>query len=119
MKPNRQTTTMGERIAQARREGGMTQRDLARAMEVSKSLISFWETGERDVRTNLLPRLAGVLRLTVAELLGIEDDTVAEIKRLRETLNALEEDARPCAEPDCVRLARHSDFHWNGNGRHW
>jgi transcriptional regulator with XRE-family HTH domain len=119
VKPNQQTTTMGARIAQARRERGMTQRDLASAMGLSKSLIAFWEQGERDVRTNLLPRLAGVLQMTAAELLGIEDDTVAELKRLRGLLNDMEKGARPCSEPDCVRLARHSDFHWNGNGRHW
>ena len=59
-------TKIGRFIAAMRREHGMTQRELAEAMNLSNRTISKWECGDG------LPELANVLPL--CELLGVTSD---------------------------------------------
>jgi transcriptional regulator with XRE-family HTH domain len=54
------TTTAGGLIIQARRKAGMSQGELARAVDVSPSMISIYEGGQRDPSiTTLLKILKG------------------------------------------------------------
>ena len=64
--------SLGERIAELRKAAGLSQLDLAKALEVSRQAVSKWETGEgKPDIDNLLP-LAKLLHTTVDYLL---DDT--------------------------------------------
>ena len=64
---------IGRFIAVARRERGMTQRELAEAMNLSNRTISKWECGDG------LPELANVLPL--CELLGVTADELLRGER--------------------------------------
>ncbi len=56
--------TMGEKIRQARKDVGMTQKELADALGVSESFISQYETGKREPKRQTLIKLASALKLS-------------------------------------------------------
>lgn len=63
--------TIGERIRQARKRHGLSQRELARLSGVSVSLISKLEQGERqDTRTETVRKLATTLHVPTMALIG-------------------------------------------------
>lgn len=64
---------IGRFIAAARRGRGMTQRELAEAMDLSNRTISKWECGDG------LPELANILPL--CELLGVTADELLRGER--------------------------------------
>ena len=69
----------GELIARARREKGMTQKELADKLHVSNKAVSRWETGAGFPDVSSLEPLAAALDLTVTALLsGVEDGEPAE-----------------------------------------
>lgn len=57
----------------ARERRGMTQRDIATALNVDQSTVSLWEVGKTQPRAKLLPILAKVLGCTIDELLTPDD----------------------------------------------
>jgi transcriptional regulator with XRE-family HTH domain len=62
---------LGERVQEARRRAGLTQKELARLSGVSLSLIRKVEQGERpDVRIESVNKLSRALGVTVTGLLG-------------------------------------------------
>ena len=60
---------MGARIAQARKERGLTQQALADALGVSQQTLAHCEVGRVGVGAPLLPRLAELLDLLFDEIL--------------------------------------------------
>lgn len=56
----------GGRIREARKELGMSQNKLARALEVSDRAVQNWEQGRRSPRTYLLKRLSEVTGKPIA-----------------------------------------------------
>lgn len=60
----------GQLIAQCRQEKGMTQKDLAETLHVTVQAVSKWERGLNFPDIALLEPLAGVLDLTVSQLLS-------------------------------------------------
>lgn len=72
--------TIGKRIAQLRREKGLTQEELSQKMEVSAQAVSKWENDQTCPDIASLPKLAKILGVTVDELLsGKEDAPVAQV----------------------------------------
>lgn len=66
---------VGSFITEKRKELGMTQSDLAEKLSVSFQSISKWETGKAYPNIEILSDLAGILGVTVDELLsGSEKD---------------------------------------------
>jgi transcriptional regulator with XRE-family HTH domain len=66
-----QGQTVGDRIREARKRSGLTQRELAQATGLSLSLISKLEQGERqDTRTETLRKIASVLSVPTTALIG-------------------------------------------------
>jgi transcriptional regulator with XRE-family HTH domain len=61
---------LGKTIARLRKRRGMTQNDLASAMEVHPSLIPRWEGGQVQPRAKTLEKLANVLEVTLQELMA-------------------------------------------------
>ena len=53
----------------AREKSGLTQRELAIALNIDQSTVSLWEIGKTQPRAKLLPKVACVLGCTVDELL--------------------------------------------------
>lgn len=62
--------TLGKRIAQYRKEKGLTQEALAQAMNVSAQAVSKWENDQTCPDITSLPQLSRILGVTVDELLS-------------------------------------------------
>lgn len=60
---------MGARIAQARKERGLTQEQLAEQLGVSQQALAHYEVGRIGVASAMLPRFAELLDLSFDELL--------------------------------------------------
>lgn len=74
---------IGSRIANKRREKGITQEELAEFLCVSKPAVSKWESGQSYPDITLLPVLATYFNISVDELLGYEPQMTKEkIKEL-------------------------------------
>lgn len=68
--------TLGTRIAQMRRQKGMTQEELAEKLGLSSQAVSKWENDVSCPDISLLPQLARLLGCTVDELLTGESSSV-------------------------------------------
>lgn len=70
---------VGELIKKVRKEKGMTQKQLADKAEISFSMISKLESGERKNPTNeILTKLANALEVSKAELVDDKEKIFAE-----------------------------------------
>ena len=56
-------------VAELRKEKGFTQKELAAKLLISDKAVSKWETGQSCPDISLLVPMAGVLDVTVTELL--------------------------------------------------
>ena len=63
-------TEFARRLRQARLDASITQDELAKKMNVSKSTISMWENGNRTPSVGVLLSLANALKTTPAYLSG-------------------------------------------------
>ena len=60
----------GNRIAEARKKNGMTQKDLAERLDVTDKAVSKWECGKGFPEITLLPKLSRILGIKPEELLS-------------------------------------------------
>lgn len=69
----------GEIIAKARKDKGMTQKDLAERLRITDKAISKWERGKGYPEITLLPALSKALDIPTKDLLfdDIEDEAIA------------------------------------------
>lgn len=61
----------GEKLSELRKSAGLSQYDLAGLIGVNQSTINFWEHSDKPPRSEILPKLAEVLEVSVAELLSL------------------------------------------------
>jgi len=86
---------LGQRIADLRKEQGMSQRKLAELLGLSQQIVASYETGERHIPVWRLLSLAGVLGVSPEELLSESEPArrkpgpVPTIQRLVEKVNQL------------------------------
>ena len=71
---------LGGRIAQARKEQGLTQTQLAEQLGIAQQTLAHYEVGRLRLPTSMLPMLATALGVSVEELLG-QSRTHAAAKR--------------------------------------
>jgi transcriptional regulator with XRE-family HTH domain len=69
---------LGEHIAQLRKASGVTQVQLAEALNVSQQTMQAYEVGRRRIPVSALPLLARSLSVSLEELLG---DTPGNAKK--------------------------------------
>lgn len=62
---------IGRRLSGFRKARGITQVELAQRLEVSQAVISRYERGELLLHGELIATLAGILRVSTDELLGV------------------------------------------------
>ncbi len=72
-------TRLGRRIAQLRKEQGITQVQLAETLGVSQQTITAYEVGRRRIQVSALPVIAQALGVAVEALLN--DNSKAAAKR--------------------------------------
>lgn len=73
---------VGIKIAQRRKELGLTQTVLAEKLQVTNKAVSKWETGEGYPDITLIKKLANQLELSVDELLDDNEDKVDEVSEV-------------------------------------
>ena len=62
--------SMGEIISTLRREKGMTQKELAHMLNITDKAVSKWERDISCPDTQIIPRLADILGISVEELMN-------------------------------------------------
>lgn len=83
--------SFGSMIQTLRKQRGMTQLDLARAMGVTDKAVSKWERDLSMPDVGSLPKLAETLGITVDELLQAKTATTQDTVSAREKVGALVE----------------------------
>ena len=68
-------TALGQRIAQLRKEHGLTQAQLAELLGISQQQVASFEAGRRRVPVSVLPTLASTLAVAVQDLVGTPTST--------------------------------------------
>jgi len=64
----------GSRLAELRKGAGLSQYELARYVGVPQANIAFWERSEKPPRSEVLPKMAEVLGVTVEDLLIVGNE---------------------------------------------
>lgn len=65
--------TMGEIITTLRKQKGMTQKDLAEQLHITDKAVSKWERNVAYPDTGTIPKLAGILGVSVEELMNAKN----------------------------------------------
>ncbi|MFP1727466.1 helix-turn-helix domain-containing protein [Lonsdalea quercina] len=65
-------TVLGKRITTLRKEVGLTQVQMAEALNVSQQVVQSWEAGRRRIQIPVLPAVAKILSVHLEGLLGEE-----------------------------------------------
>ena len=80
---------IGEKIAQLRRDAGMTQEALASRLVISPQAISKWERGIANPDLELIPEIAKLFGISADELLGLSSPKARE-NELESRISSLE-----------------------------
>ncbi len=72
----------GEKLKTMRKEAGMTQKELADRLGITKSVVSYYELQERTPSPDVLIRLAGIFHVTTDYLLGIDQRKTIDVSDL-------------------------------------
>jgi transcriptional regulator with XRE-family HTH domain len=67
---------LGKRIAFLRKEGGLTQVQLANILNISQQHMASIEVGRRKATASSIPGLAQIFGITTDELLGLQDKPI-------------------------------------------
>ncbi|MFU9138059.1 helix-turn-helix domain-containing protein [Erwinia tasmaniensis] len=65
-------TELGHRISALRKDVGLTQVQMAEALNVSQQAVQSWEAGRRRIQIPILPAVAKILSVSLEGLLGEE-----------------------------------------------
>lgn len=67
---------LGKRVAELRKELGITQVQLADMLDISQQLIAAYESGSRKIPASMLPKLAKLFTVSLEELVETEKKPV-------------------------------------------
>ena len=74
----------GNRLRELRNKAGLTQKQLAEQIGVTKSVVSFYERQERSPSPDVLIKLASVFHVSTDYLLGIDKTKRLDVSGLNE-----------------------------------
>lgn len=72
----------GDKLKQLRLESGLTQKQLAEQIGITKSVVSFYELRERTPSPDVLVKLAGIFHVSADYLLGIDKTKSIDVSGL-------------------------------------
>lgn len=75
----------GEKLKMLRTGQNLTQQQLASRLGVQKSVVSYYESGERTPSTDVLVKLARVFHTTTDYLLDVKRERVIDVSELSES----------------------------------
>jgi transcriptional regulator with XRE-family HTH domain len=80
----------GKKLKELRKQSGMTQRQLADKLGITKSVVSYYELSERTPSADVLKDIALIFRVSTDYLLGIERNKTIDVSDLSdEDINLL------------------------------
>jgi len=65
-------SSLGQRIIHYRKKAGLLQKELAAAVGISPTVLSYYESNKNDPPTPILAKLADALNITSDNLLGLD-----------------------------------------------
>ena len=74
--PTKDATDFGKRVAEARRQRGLTQREFASLLGVSQKMVEYFERRAENVTADVVKKLATVLDVSADDLLGLQSKRV-------------------------------------------
>jgi transcriptional regulator with XRE-family HTH domain len=74
----------GQKLRELRKQSGLTQKQLADRIGVTKSVVSFYELQERSPSPEVLIKLSGIFHVSTDHLLGIEKKRTVDVTGLDE-----------------------------------
>ena len=74
----------GRKLKELRIQAGLTQKQLAERVKVTKSVISYYELQERYPSPEMLIKLANIFQVSTDFLLGIEKQQTLDVSGLDE-----------------------------------
>jgi transcriptional regulator with XRE-family HTH domain len=92
--------TIGERIAQLRKNRSMSQFQLAKTLNIATSTLGMYETNKRKPNMEMLEKLADFFGVSIDYLLGRETSYKSDIDLDRAIDNAMSFDGKPVTEHD-------------------
>ena len=93
----------GSHLAALRQAAGLTQTELAKLVGDTQRNIAYWEQAEKPPRSDIVPKLAKVLGVSVEQLLGISPLADRRPGPVGKTQRAFEEVARlPRSQQDKI-----------------
>ena len=72
----------GEKLKTLRKQAGMTQTELPRRLNITKSVVSYYELQERNPSPDTLIKLADIFHVTTDYLLGIDHKKMIDVSDL-------------------------------------
>ncbi|MGN1213143.1 MAG: helix-turn-helix domain-containing protein [Christensenellales bacterium] len=66
-------SSFGENLKSLRKEKGIGQIELSKALQVSKGIISLWENGQREPSMSSIIKLAKFFDVSADYLIGLSD----------------------------------------------
>ena len=73
---------IGDRLKELRSKNGMTQTRLAQLLNITKSVVSYYERQERMPSPDVLIKLAGIFHVSVDYLMGIDKKKTIDVSDL-------------------------------------
>ena len=92
--------TIGERIAQLRKNRSMSQFQLAKTLNIATSTLGMYETNKRKPNMEMLEKLADFFGVSIDYLLGRKTSDKSDIDLDRAIDNAMSFDGKPVTEHD-------------------
>jgi transcriptional regulator with XRE-family HTH domain len=81
--PNSSNIQIGKRLASIRKSCGFTQSQIAERIGVTQWVITSYEIGRAGISADVLARLCSVLKCSADTIIGLRQDSNAEIPNLR------------------------------------
>ena len=72
----------GEKLRELRKRNKLTQKELASMIGITKSVVSFYELGDRTPSPDILRKLAQIFHVSADYLLGIEKADTIDVSGL-------------------------------------
>lgn len=95
--------TTGEKIKQARKRAGLTQKDLAARLDTSQSYIAQYEAGTRKPKIETLRKIADAIDFPLFELIGDDMKLGAEDLSILELVGINAVKVVGSADPERIR----------------
>lgn len=93
----------GARLVELRKAAGLTQVEFAHLLGESQQNITFWEHSEKPPRSDILPKMAKILGVTVEQILGVSPIAERRPGPVGKTQKIFEEVARlPRSQQDKI-----------------